>query len=170
MITHQLYKALKRGMINIEQGSISFGLLLLHHLLELLELLHLLHLQQLHRVHSRWEAVGNLGKLSSGDLSLCLHVLTGFGTDDAKFLHEFDDRSLHFSENGHDFGVSHDDVVSDVLHEVFLLKAIFFEDEVVEREGEQHGDELEIFRSAFETGEEILEESDFVVQFADLVF
>lgn len=142
----------------------------MHHLLELLELLHLLHLQQLHGVHSGWETVGRLGNLSSGNLGLGLHVLAGFGADDAEFLHELDDGGFHFSEDCHDFGVRHDDVVADVLHEVFFFEAVFFVDEVVEGEGEQHGDELEIFGCAFKAGEEILEEGDLVVEFADLVF
>lgn len=159
---------------NIEQGSTSLGGLLLHHLLELLELLHLLHLlhlEEFHWVHTGGKAVGDLAgwDLSAGDLGLGLHVLAGFGADDAELLHELDDGSLHFAENSHDLRVGHDDIVTDVLHEVLFFQTVLLVDKVVEGESEQHGDELEVFGGALETGEEVLEEGNLVVQLVDLV-
>lgn len=141
-------------------------MLLLHQLLELLELLHL---EELHGVDSRWKAVGVLRELSDWHLGLRLHHVSSFWCDDAEFLHESDDGEFHVAEDLHDLGVGHDHVIAHVFHEVLLLVAELFVDEVVEGQCQEHWDQLEVFWGALETGEEILEEGNLGLEFIDLV-
>lgn len=123
-------------------------MLLLHQLLELLELLHL---KKLHWVDSRRKAVRILRKLSDWHLRLRLHHVSCLRCDDAEFLHETDDSELHIAEDLHDLGVGHDHVIAHVFHEVLLLVAELFVDKIVQGQGQEHRDQLKVFRCALQS-------------------
>lgn len=144
----------------------------MHHsleLLELLKLLKLLHLEKFKGVSSGRKAVVRVGYLRVSDVGLSLHEVSSLLGDDSKLLHEFNDGDFHFFEDLHQIRISKNDIISNILHEVFFFKTVFLVYKIVKGQSEKHGDKLIVFRSLFESSEKIFEVISLILEFSNLI-